>query len=394
VRATVLNDPALAKHAGRFAWLSINTEESSNAAFVETLGVEAYPTFLVLDETGKVALRWAGSLTKAEFERLLDDGARAVASSGGAGPNAVSGGPRTGAVSGRSAADAALARADRLGAEKKMDEAAAAYTETLENAPAGWAGRGRAVNSLLAALQKTGKLEDCAAVARRETPALERGPAFAAAGATGLGCALEAPESEAWRPGALKDLEPLVVESLGLDNVLADDRSSAYGTLVDLRTARGDEAGAKEMAGRWLTFLENQAAAAKTVEARAAFDSHRVGAALALGDPGRAVPALLASEKDLPDDYNPPARLAILYRELGRYDEALAESQRALDLAYGARKLRIYDARADIYAKKGDKAAAKRTLEEGLAYADTLPKSQQPQGLIAALRKKAAAISS
>ncbi|HEV8201879.1 MAG TPA: thioredoxin family protein, partial [Candidatus Polarisedimenticolia bacterium] len=386
MRATVLNDPALAKHAGRFAWLSINTEDSHNAAFVEHLGVEAYPTFLVLDgANGNVALRWAGSLTKPEFERLLDDGERAVKGSGGA---------RTGAASGKSAADAALARADRLGADKKMDEAAAAYTETLQNAPAAWAGRGRAVNSLLAALQKTGKLEDCAAVARREAPALERGPAFAAAGATGLGCALEAPESAAWRAGALKDLEPLVVESLALDNVLADDRSSAYGTLVDLRDSRGDEAGRKEMAGRWLTFLESQAAAAKSVEARAAFDSHRVAAALALGDPGRAVPALLASEKDLPDDYNPPARLAILYRELGRFDEALTESQRALDLAYGARKLRIFDARADIYAKKGDKAAAKRTLEDALAYADTLPKSQQPQGLIASLRKKAAAIPS
>jgi tetratricopeptide (TPR) repeat protein len=148
------------------------------------------------------------------------------------------------------------------------------------------------------------------------------------------------------------------------------------------------------MAGRWLTFLENQAAAAGSVEARAAFDSHRVGAALALGDPARAVPALLASEHDLPDDYNPPARLAILYRELGRFDDALAASRRALDRAYGARKLRIFDARADIYTKKGDRTAAKRTLEEALAYADSLPRSQQPQAFLAQLRKKAAAIGS
>ena len=243
-------------------------------------------------------------------------------------------------------------------------------------------------------MQKTGDLAQCAAVARRETPALTRGPAFAAASAAGLGCAVEAPESAAWRDAAVKELEALVVESLDLDNVLADDRSSAYGVLVDLREERGDEAGAKEMAGRWLTFLESQAAAAKSVEARAAFDSHRVGAALALGDPARAVPALLASERDLPDDYNPPARLAILYRELGRFDEALAASQRALDRAYGARKLRIFDTRADIFAKKGDKASATRTLEEALTYAGTLPKSQQPQALLAQLRKKAAAIGS
>jgi len=373
----VLNDPALARHAGRFAWLSINAEEARNAEFVEQLAIDGYPTFLVLDgATGKVALRWAGSLTTAEFERLLDDGERAAAASGG------------------SPADAALARADRLGAAGKMADAAAAYTEALRVGPAGWAGRGRALASLLDALRKTGNLERCAAVAQRETPALERGPAFAAASAAGLGCAVDAPESAAWRGAALKELEPLVVESLGLDNVLADDRSSAYEMLVDLRDARGDKAGAKEMAERWITFLEKQAAAAKSVEARAAFDSHRVAAAVALGDPARSVPGLLASERDLPDDYNPPARLAILYREMGRYDEALAACQRALDKAYGARKLRIFDTRADIYAKRGDPAAARRTLEEALAYADSLPKPQQPQKYLDQLRKKLAAIGS
>jgi tetratricopeptide (TPR) repeat protein len=377
VRATVLNDPALAKHAGRFAWLSINAEEPRNADFVDHLGVDGYPTFVVLDgATGKVLLRWAGSLTIPEFEGLLDDGERAVRASNG------------------SPANAALARADRLGAEGKPAEAAAAYTYTLHIAPAAWAGRGRALGSLLAALQKSGDVEQCAAVARRETHALERGPAFAGASAAGLQCAIDAPESAPWRSAAIKELEALVVESLPLDNVLADDRSSAYGMLVDLREARGDKAGAKELAGRWLTFLESQAAAAGSIEARAAFDSHRVGAALALGDPARAVPALLASERDLPDDYNPPARLAILYREMGRFDDALAASGRALDRAYGARKVRVFDTRADIYMKMGDRAAARRTLEEALTYADTLPRSQQPWAFMAQMRTKAAAIGS
>jgi tetratricopeptide (TPR) repeat protein len=243
-------------------------------------------------------------------------------------------------------------------------------------------------------MQKTGDLEQCAALARRETPGLERGPAFAGAAAAGLGCAADAPEDAAWRAAAMTELEALVVESLALDSVLADDRSSAYGMLVDLRDGRGDEAGAKEMAELWMAFLDAQGAGATNVEARASLDSHRVGAALALGDPARAVPALLASERDLPDDYNPPARLAVLYRELGRYDDALVSSRRALDLAYGARKLRIFDTRADIYTKMGDPAAARRTLEEALRYADTLPESQRPTGYLTQLHKKAAAIGS
>ena len=146
MRATVLNDPALAKHAGRFAWLSINGEESRNAAFVEQLAIDGYPTFYVLDgATGKIALRWAGSLTLPEMERLLDDGARAVAGSGG------------------SPADAALARADRLLADHKIAEAAAAYDEAITLAPPGWSGRGRAINARLGALQKTGDFEGCVA---------------------------------------------------------------------------------------------------------------------------------------------------------------------------------------------------------------------------------------
>jgi hypothetical protein len=373
VRATVLNDPALAKDAGRFAWLSINAEEARNADFVGRVGIDGYPTFVVLDgTTGEVALRWYGSLTVSQFEHLLDDGERAVAAGGG------------------SAAEQAMARADRLYGEGDATQAAREYGEALRTAPEGWSRRGRAVESLLAALRKSGDLEECAAAARREVPGLDRGPSFANAAATGLGCATSAPEDAPWRAAAISELEPLVLASLDLDNVLADDRSSAYGMLVDLRTERGDDRGAKEMAERWMRFLEDQAAHAKSVEERAAFDSHRVSAALALGDPARALPALLASEHDLPDDYNPPARLAILYREMGRYDDALAASQRALDKAYGARKLRIFDTRADVFAKKGDTAAARRTLEDALRYADTLPAAQRPKSLVAQLEKKAA----
>ncbi|HKQ96460.1 MAG TPA: thiol reductase thioredoxin, partial [Candidatus Polarisedimenticolia bacterium] len=186
-------------------------------------------------------------------------------------------------------------------------------------------------------------------------------------------------------------LEPMVEESLKLENTLMDDRSSAYGMLVELHDAQGDAAGAKVMAGRWMEFLETQFKTAPSVEARAALDGHRVAAALAINDPARAVPALEASERDLPKDYNPPARLTILYREMGRYDDALAASQRALGMAYGARKLRIYDARADTFTKKGDAPAARATLDEAVKYGETLPESQRPKAYIEALRKKAAA---
>jgi tetratricopeptide (TPR) repeat protein len=374
VRAQVLNDPALAKHAGRFAWLSINAEDAQNAAFVEKVPLDGFPTFLVIDPaTEQVALRWYGSLTGAQFERLLDDGERAVAA-GGPGP-----------------AETALAQADRLQAERKAAEAARKYEDAIRLAPTGWTRRGRAVESLIFALMRAGDFEACAATAQKEAPGLERGPSFANAATSGLSCALDAPKEAPWRAGALAALEPLVKESLSLDSVLADDRSSAYEMLRGAREDRGDEAGAREVAAAWLLFLETEAGKARDPETRAAFDSHRVAAALALGDPGRAVPALLASERDLPDDYNPPARLAVLYRELAKYDEAIAAADRALARAYGPRKLRIYDTKSQIYDRMGDAAKAKRTLEEGLRFAEGLPASQQPVRLVEQLRKKLAA---
>jgi tetratricopeptide (TPR) repeat protein len=97
---------------------------------------------------------------------------------------------------------------------------------------------------------------------------------------------------------------------------------------------------------------------------------------------------LEASERDFPDDYNPPARLALAYRAMKKYDKALAASDRALRHAYGPRKLVILQARARIYADMGDPQAAKKTLEEALAWAEALPKEQVSERQIAALKKQ------
>src|SRR5205085_3769326 len=121
----------------------------------------------------------------------------------------------------------------------------------------------------------------------------------------------------------------------------ADDRSAAYGTLVDARRDAKDDAGALAAAEAWASFLEREASRARTPDARAVFDSHRLGAYLELDQPRRAIPMLQASEKDLPGDYNPPARLAAAYNAMKDWDDALAASERALKLAYGPRRLRI-----------------------------------------------------
>ncbi|HTS03554.1 MAG TPA: thiol reductase thioredoxin, partial [Thermoanaerobaculia bacterium] len=168
----------------------------------------------------------------------------------------------------------------------------------------------------------------------------------------------------------------------------ADDVSAVYGSLADEREAAKDQAGRKKVLESWAEYLEGEAAKAKTPAERTVFDAHRTTVCLALGQPERVVPALLASERDFPDDYNPPQRLALAYAAMKKYDEALAASDRAMALAYGPRKLVVYRTRVDILTKKGDAAAARRTLEEMLAWAEALPKEQRSDRAIAAIRKQ------
>ena len=97
------------------------------------------------------------------------------------------------------------------------------------------------------------------------------------------------------------------------------------------------------------------------------FDPHRLGAYLALGQPERAVPMLLESERDFPEDYNPPARLAKAYLEMKKLDEAAAAVDRARTRVYGPRIMRVLAMAADIAKARGDRAGEKKALEEALA---------------------------
>ena len=77
MHAYVFTDAALARDAGRFVWLSVDTEKPENAAFLERYPVEAWPSLYVIDpKTGEVVLRWLGSLTVPQLQAFLDQVAR------------------------------------------------------------------------------------------------------------------------------------------------------------------------------------------------------------------------------------------------------------------------------------------------------------------------------
>jgi tetratricopeptide (TPR) repeat protein len=311
MRAYVFPDERLRAVAERFVWLSIDTERESNADLVARLGVRVLPTVFVIDAAGeRVRLAWPGSLTAPELVALLDD-------------TIDGGGPR-----GPLAVDAAVMRSSR-----------------------------------------EGRSAECAALADREASRMPAGTALADVLRTGMECAESLGTSAAGRAqlARLAEAAERVASDLS-QPILADDRSDLYDYVVDAYATLGRSEEARRLAGVWSTFLDDQAEKAPTPAARAVFDAHRLQADLAMGEPARAVPMLARSEREFPQDYNPPARLAAAYLAMKRYEEALGASRRALALAYGPRKLRLWSLQADILVAQGDTVRARAVLQEALDF--------------------------
>jgi tetratricopeptide (TPR) repeat protein len=372
MKAYVFTDKSLERYAGQFVWLSIDSENGKNAAFLAKYPINVLPTLIVVDPKKEaVALKYSGGATVPQLRKLLDDGRRAVEGA-------------------RSPADQAIARADRLANEKKYAEAATAYQEAIAAAPKSWSRLGRASESLVFSLQFARDNARCVEEALVLYPRVKGTYSAANVSSVGLSCATDLKADDPRRANAVAALEKATRETLEDQSIplSGDDKSGLYETLAGARESMKDEAGAHVLREQWAAFLEGEAAKAKTPLQRSVYDSHRLTAYLELKTPEKAIPMLEQSERDFPKDYNAPSRLSVVYKTMGKYDQALAATERALALAYGPRKIGIYRNRSDIFALAGDKENAKKTMEEAIRYAEGLPKEQVGAALIASLKKK------
>jgi tetratricopeptide (TPR) repeat protein len=372
MKAYVFTDAGLERYAGRFVWLAIDTENGKNAPFLKKYPINVWPTLMILDPKKEaVALRYTGGATVPQLQKLLDDGEKLVRGAS-------------------SKADLAVGRGDRLESEGKHADAAKAYEEALAAAPKHWSRTGRTAESIVFAYAFGGENERCAERAVDLYPRVKGTYSAANVAGQGLSCASDLPAENAKRKALLDALEKASRETLA-DNAIplaGDDRSGLYESLIGAAEAEKNETEAHELREKWAAFLEGEAKNAKTPEQRAVYDSHRLSAYLALKTPEKAIPMLEQSERDFPKDYNPPARLAVAYRTLGKYDDALAAVGRALERAYGPRKIGILQTKASIELAKGEKPQAKKTIEEALSYAEALPKEQVSERTIASLKKR------
>src|ERR1039457_166008 len=189
MRANVLNDAALVKQAGQFAWLSIDSDQPVNAVFVDRFATGGVPLFVVIDPGKEQAvLSWYGTATASQLVNLLVDGKNAI------------GGGATGA-------NALLARGDEMNGQKKPGEAATWYEQALQSGGPSWAHRTRTIESLVMAYEFSQNGAKCIETAAREAPGMRRDRSFVNTVYFGLDCAKPAtPE--------LKQMETLAEEGV------------------------------------------------------------------------------------------------------------------------------------------------------------------------------------
>jgi tetratricopeptide (TPR) repeat protein len=349
-----LTDSGLARYARRFVWLELNFDSPENRAFLTRHGAPGTPAFYVLDPFDEHALATQiGAMTLSELTGFLDRGEHAFLAKG------------------KTPAEAALAKGDALLAVDRQADAAAAYTEAIRLGGDAWPERDRAAASRAWALMSSNQWRACAETAAADAPEMTRAAIFGRIVLAGMWCVNQG-ASAPWAQAAAGTLEPLAAEAISLPSTVRDHRFQLYQNLMLLAEARGDAAAVKVWGDRWLHELDTTQPGSN--DERAALDIARVDAASLLGDSSRVLPALIESERAMPDDYNSSLRLAQMEIEAGHLDAAVAACDRGLAHVTGALgRAWLLETKAEALMRKGKGPEAHRVLEEALESAKAIP---------------------
>lgn len=377
MRNLVFPDPLLQPLADRFVYLAIDTELPRNAAFVERFPVRSLPMILVIDpaRADAVVARFSGAMTAMELRARLEDLLRTQ-------PAAV---------------DALLAQADAAAAASDASRAAALYGQAAGSQPSA-AALARARLGQIQALREAGDYRTCAELADLAHADVGRSATatdFFSYGADCAGRLSDADLRQRLRRQLRGYLEALVRDPAA--SLLPDDRSDGYGTLIDLADGLGDSSGGDRYAQERLALLEAAAAQAKNSVAAATYDAHRLECYRRLKRYAPAETMLLSSARLMPHDYNPPARLARLYLDMGRLDEGLKSIERALSLAQGPRRVSMLELRSSLQQALGQTPAAIESLEAAIRLLAPKPGAaavllRAAEARIAGLRKMQATL--
>jgi tetratricopeptide (TPR) repeat protein len=171
-----------------------------------------------------------------------------------------------------------------------------------------------------------------------------------------------------------------------------DDRSDALVNLRETLLTLNQTAAAKAVAEEQRALLDDAATKAPAPTAAMTYNAHRAEVYVYLGRPLDLVPALQKSARDLPNEYDPPARLGWIYLKAGKLQEAEQWTDKALTLVKGPRTARLLAQRAEIAKALGDQVGEKQFRERAVQVLEALPASQVSAELIAQAKAALAAL--
>ena len=377
----VLNDPSLASLADRVVLVELDTDRPENAGFQEKYTISVWPTFFVIDpQTSRAAGLWPGSASVREFRGFVEDGLAGIedahsAKAGADSPARVMGS----AKAAQAAGDYAVAAKD--------------YQQAVAKAERAWPRRSEALMGWLMSLDQGGNARECLRVGRAHLAEVEGAAVPADYAATLLSCADDptaGADGKAARAEAITRLRAFT-DSPPVD-ASADDRADALNILSHALAGDGDAAGGQKAQEARLAVLETAVAGIKDPILAQTYDYARAQAYVALDRGDEAVAMLEAREKEMPDSYEPTARLASALAKLERLPQSVTAYDRAIAKAYGPRKLLYLKQKAEVQGRIGDVTAQVATLRAEVAGYEALAKGQaNPKGLLDARQRLAEA---
>ena len=361
----VFTDPALAPYRDRFVWLEMDTDKPEAAPVLEKLEVHTWPTFFIVSPDGKtVHARHLGGGSTTQMRAVLDQGEKShmavMAQAGGLDAQSPLG---------------LVAAGDRAAAAGDYAAADIAYGKALDAAPEDWPRTADVLLKQIEAKAKRGDALGCAELGLRKNRAATKS---GTASGTDFGyyardcaSALDDPRARLLR-GQLIESVSKVVETPEAP-LSVDDRSDAFKLLRQLSDDLLDPESAEIYATRQKTLLDRAVNDAPDALVRLTHIWPRMEVYLYLKQADKLVPEMAQAEKDLPDHYEPPYRLASLLVSLGRLDEAEAAALRAEKLVYGPRKANVFKLYAAIAAARNDAEAERQAWQKVIQFLESLP---------------------
>lgn len=373
MKETVLTDRRLRPYFGRFVLIALDTDRPESGPAVARFPPVAWPTLFVIHPAGEPILaRLVGGATVEELLALLDDGEAAVSSEG-----------QDKVVS------SLLSAAHEAEAKRDHERAGALYDEALAAAPAGSTRRPELLLSRIRAHHRAGDAEACVAFAAHHGKKTGKGPAAADFAFYADACARRLPDPSVADP-AIDAIVRHLTEALGDDNPLSvDDKSEGLRILREIHLRRGEPKEARTLAERQRDLLDRAMEAAKTPREAMTHSWPAAEVHAFLGEPEAFIPALERLVAALPEEYDPPYRLAWLLLEAGRAKDALPPVELARARVYGPRAADVLGLEAKILSALGRGQEAKKRRVEALDLLEALPAGAVDPAKIQAARAAA-----